>query len=288
MAFFPSKAGARWLITLIMASTLCSVIYLYHDDANTMFLQHLLANIQPDHLNTPDPVNPPSPPGVVPPPPPPNTHHTRRPAWIDTPPAFDTTNLKPVYTPQPSQTDRPLALHPLLSAAMARFLARPALTHAQARPQNEAACPRAQLDKQVNADQLRDEQDGWVGVGAARIVEMRMGALEYLEGRSVAEGEDALVGPGRTATAVVGGRGGSGSDVERVQQGVDVGRGSRGVVLAAGNRRTVERAVMCVKELKRLGWTGGGIEVFHFEGEMTDGRQRGELEELGVTIRMVC
>lgn len=157
---------------------------------------------------------------------------------------------------------------------MARFLSRPVLTHAQARPQNEAACPRAQLDAQVNADQLQGERAGWLGVDAARIVAMRTAALEYLEGRSAAEGMDALVGPGRKPA------GGGGEEVA-----VEVG--SRGVVLAAGNHGTVDKAVMCVKEMLRLGWAGGGIEVFHFEGEMTDEKQRRELEELGVAIRTV-
>ncbi|KUI72471.1 Alpha-1,2-mannosyltransferase MNN2 [Cytospora mali] len=152
---------------------------------------------------------------------------------------------------------------------MARFLSRPVLTHAQAKPQNEAACPRAQLNSQVNADQLQGEQANWLSVGAERIVAMRAGALEYLEGRSVLEGEDALIGPGKGA------------------RGQAVVRGSRGVVLAAGNHRTVEKAVMCVREMKRLGWRGGGIEVFHFEGELADEKQRRELEGLGVTIRMV-
>lgn len=278
-AFFASKAGARWLITLIVAISLCSVIYVYHSDANTALLKLLLPNAKPDQPGKPIPEFSSSTPGVLPPTPPHGTHHHTRPAWIDTPAVYDTSQLtRGDYTPTSALPDRPLALHPLLSSAVARFLARPVLTHSQARPQNEAACPRSQLDRQVNADQLRDEQAGWLAVDATRVVEMRAGALEYLEGRSGAEGEDALVGPGKTSVT-------GGPDVG--QQDVAVEKGSRGVVLAAGNHRTVQKAVMCIKELQRLGWTGGGIEVFHFEGEMTDGNQRRELEELGVTIRMV-
>ncbi|KAK7736681.1 hypothetical protein SLS53_006888 [Cytospora paraplurivora] len=274
-AFLKSRAGARWLLTFIVASTICFVIYVYRSDANHIFLQSLLPDTdtdpsthsEQDQTSTLSPEDPSSPPGALLP-----AQHTR-PPWISTPAVFDTTKVPGYVAPSSSSLpDRPLALHPLLSSAMANFLSRPVLTHSQATPQNEAACPRSQLNSQVNADQLAGEQASWVSVDAERIVAMRRGALEYLEGHSAAEGEDALVGPGR------------GHD------GQSVVRGSRGVVLAAGNHRTVDKAIVCIREMKKLGWrdvVDGGIEVFHFEGEMTDDGQRRQLEELGVTVRMV-
>lgn len=276
--FLRSKAGMRWLLTLIVACTVFLVVYAYHNDAATPgFLQHLLhPHTKPDETSAsqvdpqgspPDaasPPSPPSPPHTIHKPPPQTLSHL--PPWITTPAPFNTTQI-PDYKKSTlsSLPNRPLALHPLLSTAMTRFLARPVLTHAQAQAQNEASCPRAQLNSQVNADQFQGEHEGWLSVDAARVVEMRLGALEWLEGRSQAEGEDALIGPGRAGVA----------------------RGSRGIVLAAGNHGTVAKAIVCVRELQRLGWKGGGVEVFHFEGEMTDEKQRGELEGLGVTIRVV-
>lgn len=274
-AFLKSRAGTRWLLTLIVASTICFVTYVYHSDGNYTILQHLLpttntnTDTQPeqDQTSTHRPEDPSSPPSAAVPAP------YTSPPWISTPAVFDTTEVPGYAAPPPtSSPGRPLALHPLLASAMTRFLARPVLTHSQAAPQNEAACPRPQLDAQVNADQLAGERASWVSVDAARVVAMRLGALGYLEGHSEAEGEGALVGPGK------------GRDGEPVV------RGSRGVVLAAGNHGTVDKAIVCIREMRKLGWrdgVDGGIEVFHFEGEMTDDGRRRQLEELGVTVRMV-
>lgn len=185
------------------------------------------------------------------------------PAWIDTPPAFGTAGSAAT-----AELGRPLALHPRVAPALAAFLARPVLSHEQAVALNEARCPRAQLDEQVNADQLRGEHDHWVSLTAENVTGMRRAAVEFLERRAKDEGEGALLGPGFGPKAQV------------------VEKGSRGVVIAAGNKRTVERAVVCIRELQRLGWKGG-VEVWHFEGELEGETERATLETLGVGIHMV-
>ncbi|KAH8648483.1 mannosyltransferase putative-domain-containing protein [Xylariales sp. PMI_506] len=189
--------------------------------------------------------------------------------WLATPPVFETSQM-----PQDSQqppliaSDKSLALHKDIADAMARFIQRPALDHKQAAAQNEAACPREQLEKQVNQDQLHGERDKWLAVDKTKIMEMRRSALSFLEARSEEEGKDALIGPGF----------GPG--------GVAVKKGSKGVVIAAGNRRTIERAVICVKQMQQLGWKGG-IELWHFEGELESEKDQKLLTDLGVKIHMV-
>lgn len=247
-SFFHSRAGARWI-----AAALASVVFLgylvwlhrgsaYSPDSG--FIQNLL----------PIGDNPIASNGA------PLVHLS---AWIDTPSAFDTAGGAAT-----AELDRPLALHPRVAPAVQAFLARPVLSHEQAVVLNEARCPRAQLDEQVNADQLRGEHAHWVSLTADNVTEMRRAAVEFLERRAAEEGEGALLGPGF---------GPEGQVVET---------GSRGVVIAAGNKRTVERAAMCIKELQRLGWKGG-VEVWHFEGELAGEKERGALESLGVGIHMV-
>jgi hypothetical protein len=190
-----------------------------------------------------------------------------RPAWISTPAPFDASQL-PDLTAAAVEIDASSALHPLVADAMARFLQRPVLTHKQAAAQNEVACPRAQLGKQVNADQLNGDRQKWLAVDEDTILEMRRAALNFMESRSVEEGADALIGPG------------FGPDGKAVQ------KGSRGVVIAAGNRRTVDSAVICIKEVQRLGWNGR-IEVWHFSGELEDKKDQQALKDLGVDIHTV-
>lgn len=197
---------------------------------------------------------------------------TRLPAWIDTPPAFDVSQVHGGYKAPASPPAVPTGLPPRLAEAAARFLARPALSHEQARAQNEAECPRAQLDEQVNGDQLRSDREGWLAVDAEKVADMRMAAVRFLAARAGEEGEGALLGPG-----LLGAGGGKAAAVEK---------GSRGVVIAAGNKRTVERAVVCVRELQKLGWKGA-VEVWHFEGELTDEKDREKLKALGVGIHVV-
>lgn len=188
------------------------------------------------------------------------------PAWVDTPPAFALTDG--AATAATAELGRPLALHPRLAPAVQAFLARPVLSHQEAVALNEAACPRAQLDAQVNKDQLRGEQEKWTSLSVEDVAGMRRAAVDFLERRAKEEGEDALLGPG------------FGPDGEVVEG------ASRGVVIAAGNKRTVERAVLCIEELQRLGWKGG-VEVWHFEGEMEGEEERASLEALGVKIHVV-
>lgn len=292
-----SKAGARWLLSAAFTTIFCLVVYAYHYDS-------FQSTALPGWLSRGGGVG-----GSIATPLSPSTTQqqqlSRHPAWIDTPPAFDaSTGLGVAVT---ASLDRPLALPPLLAAAAEAFLARPVLDHGPAaRAQNEAACPPAQLDRQVNADQLRADRARWHAVDADRIVAMRRAAVGWLEDRAAGEGEGALVGPGFTAVERAGGVGGRGEEEkgEEVEMGDDAGekktkeeevvrpvkRGSRGVVFAAGNHRTVEKTIVCIREMKRLGWKkedGFGLEVFHFEGEMDNAKLRAELEELGATIRMV-
>lgn len=203
------------------------------------------------------------------------------PAWVDTPATFELTGGAAAASAAAAtaELDRPLALHPRLAPAVEAFLARPVLSHEDAVALNEVQCPRAQLDEQVNKDQLREEQAKWTSLTVEDVAGMRRAAVEFLERRAEEEGEDALLGPGFTQFGGPAG-GGGGKVVKAVEE------GSRGVVIAAGNKRTVERAVLCIKELQRLGWTGG-VEVWHFEGEMEGEEERAPLEALGVKIHMV-
>ncbi|RMZ80382.1 hypothetical protein DV738_g2783, partial [Chaetothyriales sp. CBS 135597] len=191
------------------------------------------------------------------------SHEDQRPAWISTPPAFDTAQV-PGYSALTVTLDEPSMLSPILEEAMIKFLQRPVLSHTQAIAQNEAACPRKQLDKQVNSDQLRDDQEKWLAVDEAKIMEMRESIFDFIRAASEKEGGDALIGPGL---------GPEGKVVEP---------GSRGLVLTAGNHRTVERAVACVKVTRKLGWQGP-IEVWHFDSELQEDTDRELLRELGVS-----
>lgn len=258
-AFFHSRAGARWIAALAATSIVFFfVVWRYHDDAYAGLLQ--AGSTTTDGASgggggaQADPAS-----------------ATRLPAWIDTPPAFDVSRVPGGYVAPPPDPTAPVltGLPPGLAEAARRFLARPALSHEQARAQNEAGCPPDQLERQVNADQLRDGREGWLAVGASRVAEMRGDAVRFLAARAGEEGAGALVGPGLAA--------GSGREVAR---------GSRGVVIAAGNKRTVERAAVCVREMQRLGWKGP-VEVWHFEGELEDEKDRETLKALGVGIHMV-
>lgn len=263
-----SKAGARWLFSAAFATMFCLFVYGYHYDGfQTTALPAWLSKGGGSSSSNSASA--------------PITQLSRRPAWMETPPAFDASSTLGIAIT--ASLDRPITLHPLLAEAAENFLARPVLDHVQARAQNEEACPVAQLDRQVNADQLNGDREKWLDVNADRIMEMRHAAIEWLEERSAEEGEEALIGPGFTAV-----EGSSSGDSKK--QVVPVKKGSRGVVFAAGNHRTVEKAIVCIREMKRLGFKkddGFGLEVFHFEGEMDNAKLRAELEALGATIRMV-
>lgn len=257
-AFLRARAPRRGIAALVVTTLVLSAFWLYQHDGLAARTTEILK------LHNPLPTGPDNSGGGGSGPQPP---------WIDTPPPFDTSwGLVPSSSSAaaalPADDARLKALAPRLREAATRFLARPVLGHEEAAAQNEAACPRRQLDRQVNADQLGVERDKWLAVDEGRIVEMRQAAVGFLAARSREEGADALVGPGY------------GLDGERVVI------GTRGVVIAAGNRRTVERAVACIKELQRLGWEGG-VEVWHFEGELEDEMDRDALKALGVGIHMV-
>lgn len=245
-----SRAGIRWIVAALASFVLLGYV-LWSHRTNTYptgsgFIQNFLPfGNKPGTANL-GPLTP-------------------LPAWVDTPSAFEVADGAAAAT---AELDRPLALHPRLAPAVEAFLARPVLSHEQAVGLNEVQCPRAQLDEQVNKDQLREEQEKWTSLTVEDVAGMRRAAVDFLERRASEEGEGALLGPG------------FGPDGKVVE------KGSRGVVIAAGNKRTVERAVLCIKELQRLGWTGG-VEVWHFEGEMEGEAERTSLEELGVEIHMV-
>lgn len=266
-AFLHSRAGARWIVAFI-ATTIVFFFFVwrYHDDAYARLLggtptigggSGVGSGMVGGGATNAAPAQ-----------------STRLPAWIDTPPAFDVSQIPGGYKAPVGQSSSSVAitegLPRVLAEAAGRFLARPALSHEQARAQNEAGCPRDQLDRQVNADQLRDGREAWLAVGAERVMEMRRDAVRFLVARGTEEEEEA---GGAAERALLG-------------PGWGVEKGTRGVVIAAGNKRTVERAAVCVRELQRLGWKGP-VEVWHFEGELEDEKDRQTLRALGVGIHVV-
>lgn len=259
-----------WVLASMTASILCFIIYAYHGGTYLDWrssVQHLQPPAQPESTTPEAPKSPESPPGQSQPNQAGAAAHL--PAWVETPKVFDVAQIQN-YQPPPFSLGTPIALHPQLAQAVDRFLSRPVLTHKQASRQNQAACPLEQANAQVNADQLKNDREKWLAVDPETIDRMRRGALDYLEQHTASEGEPALIGPG------------FGLDGKPVRQ------GSRGIVFAAGNHRTVDRAIGCIKEIQKLGWQRGAIEVFHFEGELTDEGQRQQLRDLGATPHMVC
>lgn len=254
-----------WLLASMTASLVCFVVYAYHGgthvgwSGSAQYMRPPSPGAQPESTapETPGSQSQPNQAGAA-----------RYPPWVETPKVFDVAQI-PDYVPPPFSLGTPIALHPQLAQAIDRFLSRPVLTHKQASPQNQAACPLEQANAQVNADQLKNDHEKWLAVDTEAIDSMRRGALEYLEQHTASEGEAALIGPGL------------GLDARPIRQ------GSRGIVFAAGNHRTVDRAIGCIKEIQRLGWQHGAIEVFHFEGELTDEGQRQQLIDLGATPHMV-
>lgn len=256
---FPhSRAGARWIAALVTAIFIfLFVARSYHQNGYASLLVGGKTSTAP-HIGSGSGKQQQPGSGTI----------ARLPAWIDTPPAFDVSQVHGGYKAPASPPAVPTGLPPRLAEAAAQFLARPALSHEQARAQNEVECPREQLEEQVNGDQLRSDHKGWLEVDAEKVADMRMSAVRFLAARAGEEGEGALMGPGLFA---------GGKAVEK---------GSRGVVIAAGNKRTVERAIVCIKEMQKLGWKGP-VEVWHFEGELTDEKDREKLEALGVGIHVV-
>lgn len=245
---FRTRAGARWIAAALASFMLLGYVVRSHRAIASYSGSGFIQNLLPTG-NKPTAVD--------------GTPLVLLPAWIDTPPAFDTADHAVT-----AELDRSLALHPRLVPTIQAFLARPVLSHEQAVALNEVQCPRTQLDEQVNKDQLKGEHAHWVSLTTEKVIEMRRAAVQFLERRAGEEGEGALLGPGFGPEGLV------------------VEKGSRGVVLAAGNKRTAERAALCIKELQRLGWKGG-VEVWHFEGELESEKERGLLEALGVAIHMV-
>lgn len=272
-----------WLLAAMTASILCFVLYTYHGGtyldwrgtggSQRMQPQPPSPGAQPEGT-TPNkapetPESPPSQSQSQSQSQPNQAGAAHFPAWVETPKVFDVAAI-PDYEPPPFSLGWPIPLHPQLAQAIDRFLERPILTHKQASKQNQAGCPLQQANAQVNADQLKNDHEKWLAVDPDTIDRMRRGALDYLEQHTASEGEAALIGPGL------------GLDGKPIRQ------GSRGIVFAAGNHRTVDRAIGCIKEIQKLGWQHGAIEVFHFEGELTDEGQSQQLRDLGATSHMVC
>lgn len=255
-----------WLLASMTASILCFLVYEYHG-GTYLDWRGTSQDVQPPWpVAQPESTTPKSPPSQSQPN---QAGAAHLPAWVETPKVFDVAAISD-YVPPPFSLGSPIALHPQLAQALDRFLSRPVLTHKQASQQNQAACPLEQANAQVNADQLKNDHEKWLAVDTDTIDAMRRGALEYLEQHTATEGEAALIGPGFSL------------------DGKPIRQGSRGIVFAAGNHRTVDRAIACIKEIQKLGWQRGAIEVFHFEGELTDESQRQQLKDLGATPHMVC
>lgn len=247
-----------WLLASMTAGLVCLMVYAYHGDWRGSARPE--SSTPNEEAKAPDSHSQSQPN---------RAGAARLPAWIETPKVFDVAAI-PDYVPPPFSLGTPMALPPQVAQALDRFVSRPVLTHKQAIRQNQAACPLEQANAQVNPDQLKSDRQKWLAVDPETINRMRRGALDYLEQHTASEGGAALVGPGL------------GLDGKPLRQ------GSRGIVFAAGNHRTVDRAIACIKEIQRLGWQRGAIEVFHFEGELTDDGQRQQLRDLGATPRAVC
>lgn len=264
-----------WLLASMTATIICLAIYSYHGGSTYLSWHGTTQDMQPPPTGTePGSTTPEAADGPDSPKSPKSQSQPNQagaahlPPWVETPKVFDVAQI-PDYVPPPFSLGAPILLHPRLAQAIDRFLSRPILTHKQAAQQNQAACPKEQANAQVNADQLKNDHEKWLAVDAETIDGMRRGALDYLEQHTASEGEAALIGPGFAL------------------DGKPVRQGSRGVVFAAGNHRTVDRAIGCIKEIQKLGWSRSNIEVFHFEGELTDEGQRQQLRDLGATPHLV-
>ncbi|KAG9033730.1 hypothetical protein FRB95_014417 [Tulasnella sp. JGI-2019a] len=163
----------------------------------------------------------------------------------------------------PDRTLPDALLHPslnLLASRLSEFLHRPIRAYNESIEFNQQHCPLYISDKLVNPDQLRGDGEFWrEHVGVTEIAEKRAVIVKHLE--------------------------------ERVAQGLEVVGsknmgGGRGIVVAGGNQDTTLRLITLLRHLQRLNNTLP-IELFHFPGELTDGAQRKEVQELGATIRQI-
>ncbi|WVQ71378.1 hypothetical protein IAR50_000909 [Cryptococcus sp. DSM 104548] len=148
--------------------------------------------------------------------------------------------------------------HLVLAQKLQSFLTRPILSHKEALAENELGCPRKTADGLVNPDQYEGGKDFWEGVGEEEIVERRADIVKYISERLEA-GQEVIGRQGK------------------------LGLG-RGIVMTAGNKDTTWRTITTMKHLRGLG-VDLPIEVFHFTGELSNKKQRQEIEELGGTLR---
>lgn len=151
---------------------------------------------------------------------------------------------------------------PRLARALKAFLRRPALTHDEAN--NGERCPAHLAKLLTNPEQLRNDGPFWRALAPDEIRAKRAELVLYLAGRA-AEGLPLVYSDGA--------------------EGNSTGTG-RGIVLTAGNKDTTQRAITLLRMLQAYGNTLP-VEVFHYEGELTDGAQRGALEGLGAKIVQV-
>lgn len=161
------------------------------------------------------------------------------------------------------QLPRELESEPRLARALKAFLRRPALSHDDAG--NDAHCPAHLAKLLVNPEQLKNDGPFWRALLPKDIRRKRAELVKYLAARQ-AEGYGILHSDGEN--------GGNGTGT------------GRGIVLTAGNKDTTQRAITLLRMLKHYGNTLP-VEVFHYEGELTDGPQRATLEELGAKVVQV-
>ncbi|WWC69800.1 uncharacterized protein I206_103743 [Kwoniella pini CBS 10737] len=158
----------------------------------------------------------------------------------------------------PLSFDVPKYYH--LSTKLTQFLYRPVQAHDEAKESNYEGCPRELSDKLVNPDQYNGDAQFWIeDVKEEEIAKRRYDVVRWLE-EAIERGEE-----------VIGRKDGS------------TGKG-RGIVLTGGNQDTTLRTITAIKHLRRLN-VDLPIEVFHYSDELTDGNQRGEIENLGATLR---
>lgn len=180
---------------------------------------------------------------------------------------------------------------PQLASRLAAFLGRPVLSHAAALKADVKACPLAVHDLQVNPDQLRGERDSWKAVDEAEIRSRRAGLVKALE--SAEQQGEKIVGDPKAKS---GGRGiviAGGNRVRRALFALDMSPGACLVLDLAADadappllRRqdTTARIRALLHILRNHHKSTLPVQIFHFAGEITDGNERKELEDLGAEL----
>lgn len=147
---------------------------------------------------------------------------------------------------------------PRLASAVRSFLRRPALSNDDAH--NFDHCPAHLAKLLVNPEQLKNDGPMWRALQPQDIRQRRAELVLYLADRAK-----------------------DGYELVHLEEN---GGEGRGIVMTSGNKDTTERALTVLRMLQHYGNTLP-IEVFHYEGELTDADQRAALESLGARIVQV-